>query len=86
MARPKSPSRIRPDAWQTAAAVFSAYVHMREKGRFEESKLPAAELAARAVRNGDAHAIKFTEVMLAEHKLHPDPAYLAAAEDAIRRL
>jgi hypothetical protein len=75
-----------PYAWQTAAAVFSAYVRVREKGRFEESKLPAEELASRAVRNGDEHAIKFTEVMLAEHKLHPDPAYLAAAEDAIGRL
>jgi hypothetical protein len=75
-----------PYAWQTAAAVFSAYVRVREKGRFEESKLPAEELAARAVRNGDEHAIKFTEVMLAEHKLHPDPIYLAAAEDAIGRL
>jgi protein-S-isoprenylcysteine O-methyltransferase Ste14 len=32
------------------------------------------------------HAIKFTEVMLAEHKLNPDPVYLAAAEDAIGRL
>jgi hypothetical protein len=43
-------------------------------------------LAARAVRNGDEHAIKFTEVMLSEYKLNPDPVYLAAAEDAIRRL
>ena len=32
------------------------------------------------------HAIKFTEVMIAEHKLNPDPVYLAAAEDAIGRL
>jgi hypothetical protein len=26
------------------------------------------------------------EVMIAEHKLNPDPVYLAAAEDAIGRL
>jgi hypothetical protein len=75
-----------PYAWQTAAAVFSAYVRVRENGRFEESKRTAEELAARAVRNGDEHAIKFTEVMLAEHKLNPDPVYLAAAEDVIGRL
>jgi hypothetical protein len=75
-----------PYAWQTAAAVFCAYVQVREKGRFEESKRTAEELADRAVRNGDEHAIKFTEVMLAEHKLNPDPVYLAAAEDAIGRL
>lgn len=75
-----------PYAWQMAAAVFSAYVSGREKGRAEESKQKAEELAARAVRNGDEHAIKFTEVMLAEHKRSPDPVYLAAAEDAIGRL
>jgi hypothetical protein len=38
------------------------------------------------LRNGDEHAIRFTEVMLAEYKQHSDPAYLAAAEDAIGRL
>jgi hypothetical protein len=75
-----------PYAWQTAAAVFSAYVRVREKGRLEQSKRTAEELAAGAVRNGDEHAIKFTEVMLAEHQLNPDPVYLAAADDMIRRL
>jgi hypothetical protein len=75
-----------PYAWQMAAAVFSAYVHVREKGRFEATKQTAEDLAARAVRNSDEHAIKFTEVMLAEHKLNPDPVYFAAAEDAICRL
>jgi hypothetical protein len=38
------------------------------------------------VENGDEHAIKFTEALLAEHALRPDPAYLAAAEDAVERL
>ncbi len=75
-----------PYAWQTAAAVFCAYVRVREAGRLEESKRTAEELANRAVESGDEHAIKFTEVMLAEHKLNPDPIYLAAAEDAIKRL
>jgi hypothetical protein len=75
-----------PYAWQTAAAVFSAYVRIRERNRPEETRQTTEELAARAIRNGDEHAIKFTEVMLAEHRLNPDPVYLAAAEDAIRRL
>jgi hypothetical protein len=75
-----------PYAWQTAAAVFSAYVRVRERGRFEQTKLTVEELAARAVRNGDEHAIKFTDVMLAEHRQNGDPIYLAAAEDAIKRL
>jgi hypothetical protein len=75
-----------PYAWQTAAAIYSAYA--RERGiRVErESKVAPAELVSRALKSGDEHAIKFTEVMLAEHALDPDPVYLAAAEDAIERL
>jgi hypothetical protein len=42
--------------------------------------------STRAVENGDEHAIKLTEVMLAEHALHPDPDLLAGAPDAIERL
>lgn len=75
-----------PYAWQTAAAVFCAYARARDLRRAEESKLTRDELAARAVKNGDIHAIKFTEVMLAEHKVNPDPIYLAAAEDVIKRV
>jgi hypothetical protein len=70
----------------TAAAVFSVYVHVWEKGRFEESKRTAEELAAGAVHIGDEHAIEFTEVILAEHKLNAEPVYLAAAKDATSRL
>lgn len=83
---PKTARGAFPYAWQTAAAVFSAYVHVRESGRLEETRRGSEELTARAARNGDEHAIKFTEVMLAEHKLNPDPVYLAAADDAINRL
>jgi len=38
------------------------------------------------VDNGDDHAIKFTEALLAENEIRSDPAYLAAAEDAVERL
>lgn len=75
-----------PYAWQTAAAVFSAYARTHDLRRSEESRLTPGELAARAADNGDEHAIKFTEVMLAEHKVNPDPVYLAAAEDVVKRL
>lgn len=83
---PKTARAAFPYAWQTAAAVFCAYVKVRENGRLEETKQTAGELAERAVKNGDEHAIKFTEVMLGEYKQNPDPIYLAAADDAIRRL
>ena len=42
------------------------------------------ELIERAIACGDEHAIKFTEVCLREHALNPDPAFLAAADHAIR--
>jgi hypothetical protein len=75
-----------PYAWQTAAAIYSAYARPSDERREVESKLARSELVARALDSADEHAIKFTEVMLAEHELNPDPAYLAAAEDAIKRL
>lgn len=75
-----------PYAWQTAAAIFTAYVPKREVDRKETSKLTPQELAEQAVKNGDEHAIKFTDVMLNEYAIAPDPVYLAAAEDAIKRL
>jgi hypothetical protein len=82
---PKTARLALPYAWQTAAAVFSAFARTHDLRRAEESKLAPGELAARAVKNGDEHAIKFTEVMLAEHKVDPDPIYLAAAEDVAKR-
>jgi hypothetical protein len=84
--KPATARAALPYAWQTAAAIYSAYARGRDFPRAEESKLAPNELAARAVKSGDEHAIKFTEVMIAEHKLNPDPVYLAAAEDAIGRL
>jgi hypothetical protein len=75
-----------PYAWQTAAAVYAGYARRDPPAHPAEPKLAAAELPGRAVANGADHAIKFTEALLAEHALSPDPAYLAAAEDAIARL
>jgi hypothetical protein len=84
--RPETARAALPYAWQTAAAIYSAYARPEDKYREPETKLVRLELVVRALGNSDEHAIKFTEVMLAEHDLNPDPAYLAAAEDAIQRL
>lgn len=84
--KPETARAALPYAWQAAAAIYSAYARKGDARNEPEPKLTGAELTDRAIANGDEHAIKFTEVVLSEHKLNPDPAYLAAAEDAIKRL
>ncbi len=84
--RPETARAALPYAWQTAAAIYSAYARRDDRLRDAEETLGRAELVARALESSDDHAIKFTEVMLAEHAFNPDPIYLAAAEDAIQRL
>jgi hypothetical protein len=84
--KPETARAVFPYAWQTAAAIYSAYGRKGDAREEKQCNLAPGELSASAIKNGDAHAIKFTEVMLAEHKINPDPAYLAAAEDACRRL
>lgn len=84
--RPETARATLPYAWQAAAAIYSTYGRRGDEPMEPEPKLARDELALRAVENGDAHAIKFTEVLLAEHALDPDPVYLAAAEDAVARL
>jgi hypothetical protein len=75
-----------PFAWQTAAAVYAAYARADHPPNPATSKLAPTELVGRAVDNGNDHAIKFTEALVAEHALAADNAYLAAAEDAVARL
>lgn len=84
--RPDTARAAFPHAWQAAAAIYAAYARSEDKKGSEEAKRPAAQLIEDAVRSGDDHAIKFTEVMLAEQASNPDPVYLAAAENAIARL
>jgi len=84
--KPETVRAALPYAWQAAAAIYSVYARPNEQTHEPEAKLGRTELIARALDNSDEHAIKFTEVMLAEHELNPDPVYLAAAEDAIQRL
>ncbi len=84
--RPETSRGALPYAWQAAAGIYAAYARRGDAGREPEPTLTRAELAARAVENGDEHAIKFTEALLGEHALNPDPVYLAAAQDALARL
>lgn len=75
-----------PYAWQAAAAIYAAYARPGDPRAAEHPGMGREELVAAALRNGKDHAIKFTEVMLTEYAIHPDPAYLAAAEVAIAKL
>jgi hypothetical protein len=84
--RPATAAAALPYAWQALAGIYTAYARRDDRPRDLAVGLSAEELVARAIRNGDEHAIKFTEALLAEHALNPDPAYLAAAADAVGRL
>lgn len=84
--RPATAAAALPFAWQALAGIYSAYARRDDRAPAPAPASAADELAARAVRNGDEHAIKFTEALLSEHALQPDPAYLAAAADAVGRL
>jgi hypothetical protein len=76
--------------WQAAAALLTTFA--LEPRPTEQSYHPVAptlseaEIAARAIENGDEHAIKFAEACLREHAIRPDPAYLAAAEQMLGRI
>jgi len=70
--------------WQTAAALYSVYG--TTKPDWSSVKAPCEtpyRLIALAVETSDDHAIKFTEAVLRECALNPDPVYLAAARHAI---
>jgi hypothetical protein len=74
-------------AWQTAAAMYATFGTRSDLSRFDEVEVgDRCELIERAIACGDEHAIKFTEVCLREHAFNPDPAFLAAAGHALRRL
>lgn len=74
-------------AWQAAAAMYATFGTNANLSHPDELKVgDQDELIERAIACGDEHAIKFTEVCLREHALNPDPAFLAAADHAIRML
>ena len=84
--RPETARAALPYAWQAAAAIYCIYARPGPTPAIAAPTLAPAELVGRAIENGADHAIKFTEALLAENALRPDPAYLAAAQDAVARL
>ena len=73
-------------AWQACAAIYAAYGGGDSPVIEDASPLDRPDLIDRAVAARDEHAIKFTEACLREYACTPDPAFLLAADDAVRRL
>lgn len=73
-------------AWQAAAGIYARYARTKFEPTEGHANPTPEDLIDRAVSNGNAHAIKFTEVCLREWKLNPQPVYLAAALDSTERL
>jgi hypothetical protein len=68
--------------WQASAAIYAAIGQRRQPDSFEDRDINRKTLIDRAVKTGDEHAIKFTEVCLRLYNINPDPAYLVASEHA----
>jgi len=80
---------IYPCLWRVSATILTRVVRPLGEGAappVAASTLTPADLARRAVEHGDDHAIKLTETLLREDRIHPDPIYRAAAEAALQRL
>lgn len=84
--RPETTRAAMRYAWQACAAIYVAY------GRDPAPPLPdvapptdIGDLIDQAVAARDEHVIKFTEACLKEHAARPDPAFLIAVGDAVRR-
>jgi hypothetical protein len=74
-------------AWQAVASVHVAYDRDRHLPEPELGEPPApAELIGRALRSGDAHALKLTEAALRCHARTGEPTLLWASADASARL
>ena len=72
--------------WQNVAATAAAYGDERPP---EHDSWPPQEQSAivdRSVATDDPHALKFAEACIREHRLNPQPVYLAAAADWASRL
>lgn len=67
-------------AWQSGAALLSAYAKSPFDGATPVSTPPAIDRIARAVAHGDDHVIKLTEACLALNMRRPSPVFLAAAD------
>jgi len=78
-------------AWHAAAAIYSTYAAKPWRAAADqeseaERPMTVEKLIDRSVRNGNEHAIKFTEACIRESAPRPHPAYARAASHAIARL
>jgi len=72
--------------WQNVAATVAAY---GDDGPSERDNWPPQEqsvIIERSIATDDPHALKFAEACIREHRLSPQPVYLAAAADWASRL
>jgi hypothetical protein len=73
--------------WQAGCALYAAFGSAPPQPVGTElPQLDAAALVDRAIAHGDEHAIKLTEACLRRYARAPSPAYLAAADHALRAL
>ncbi len=73
--------------WQAAAGIYSAYGEPAAVSTYSpDDDYNSEDIVEQAIRTTDEHAIKFVEACLDEHRLNPDPLFLAAAADAAARL
>jgi hypothetical protein len=72
--------------WQNVAATAAAYGDEKPSERDDWPPLAQSVIVERSIATDDPHALKFTEACLREHRLNPQPAYLAAAADWASRL
>jgi Questin oxidase-like len=72
--------------WQLAAGIYAVGGGALPGGLGEPALPDKEDLIDRAVRNGNAHPIKFTEACIREYALNRKPVYLVAARHATENL
>ena len=72
--------------WQNVAATAAAYGDERPPEHYNWPPQEESVIVERSVVTDDPHALKFAEACIREHRLNPQPAYLAAAADWASRL
>lgn len=72
--------------WQFAGAMYAIYGRVNPIETCELPDEDRDQLIDRAIATGNEFAIIFTAACLREYDLGPQPAYLAAARDAVERL
>jgi hypothetical protein len=74
--------------WQACASLYAVFGGSADTiaASAEADVFDVDDLIDQAVAARDEHAIKFTEACLREYELSGDPAFVAGAQDVVRRL